>query len=1653
MPTPAINLSTELERFRHKLLDLSLKNPLLNYRISKRRTLEIVDEIPDEVYRRLVVQEKSMQVVPDPTADLLVRGALATEEAVTSDDSTKIAATVASANDPLFRNDRANKKYFDNQLQSNVGPIKFQTIARGIARDARTTIEETGINYLHLALGFLKWRESDLGDAEMRMAPLLLIPVEMKAKLSDAGGYEFQITWNEDDVQSNASLRKKLESEFGVALPEIQEEQTPSDYFESVARSVQRKPNWRVEPSILLGFFSFHKLSMFVDIDPANWAESTALSESSIASRLVMGTLDSLGSGLYAQDYDVDEHPVAKAIELPLDADSSQQSAISDIAEGKSLVIEGPPGTGKSQTIANAIANAIERGKTVLFVAEKLAALEVVYKRLAQAGLSDFCLELHGHAVAPKKVMESLASRLGAHKGGANTEMDSKRRLEQCKDKLRAYMVASSKLVGPHREPLYDLFWRIVRLRQKGITLVRNIACDTEIELSAYEEACEALGAFANHSQQYENPVQSAWWGYFPRDLAPTEAERVLDQIEKLYVPATEIQKQIQAISGYFNNDKDRISAFLRGVDGAKFKALLDNVPLRSPLKFRLLADKSLQQTIRRVEAAHRVCVESKVKLDQNLVESAQEPSEIAKILDRDTVQQLRKLPGELQGWQFKELQSWLDQTLMLAATLQKQVAAWQPFGIGEILSVDDYDRATQVVHLLQHSAIDDVSELGIEWFLESARKSLSQSKARCEDLRKRRDEIASVFHLPSTPERERLLFLTGRFRSNGASWFCWLSGDYRLAVKEIRQFATFPKGFGFAKKLKALESLESFDKDLKAYLNDPTSMKLLRSQFRGLESDWDRISQTLNWVLTAKKLGLDFQRVNRLLPFRQELSGPLGIHNIKAELQQFREQFNSENAKALGFAQIAISTSRIQNLSDRLSNLRKQLASLEQYSKLFLAGSSTKLKTMLDVHESGTQFSEARTSLDLVLNTGDEVARTLVDSIVNRGIGLGEAVQWLQDFESTSMDEQLIDALDAFGVDQVCYALVQAQCSISESMERWNFLRNGVVGNADVRPSWLASSVDGAPRFDLLSILEQIKSERERLPAWLALCRTYDRCRRFGVDAFAMAAARDEIEESQLSDCFQLALLNQVAERELMSNSIGFNFTSAEMEDIRGNFQRFDRASMKAKSIEIDRNARERYVPEGNNRGRVSELTELSLIRHELGKKSRHCRIRDLMVRAGNATQVLKPCFLMSPLSLARYIPSDSMNFDMVIMDEASQIKPEDAIGAILRAKQLIVVGDPKQLPPSSFFDQTDEELEDDEATQFDNAESILEVAQRSFQPYRRLRWHYRSQHETLIQFSNGKFYDDDLVVFPSPKDSMGGFGVLHHFVPGATCVKGQNVKEAEAIVHRIVQHAQMCPSESLGVAAFNQKQAELIDALLQKACDQDTGLARLVSDLREGDEGLFIKNLENIQGDERDVIFISYTYGADPNTGHVFQRFGPINSEMGWRRLNVMVTRSRRRMEVFTSMRPGDIQCGPDKSRGVNAYHDFLEFAQSGMMREVGSESGREPDSPFEESVARVVDACGLEPVFQVGVVGYFIDIGVRRREGNREFLLGIECDGATYHSSRSARDRDRLREEIIKARGWRLHRIWSTEWFLNQKSEEARLEKALNEVSANG
>lgn len=431
-------------------------------------------------------------------------------------------------------------------------------------------------------------------------------------------------------------------------------------------------------------------------------------------------------------------------------------------------------------------------------------------------------------------------------------------------------------------------------------------------------------------------------------------------------------------------------------------------------------------------------------------------------------------------------------------------------------------------------------------------------------------------------------------------------------------------------------------------------------------------------------------------------------------------------------------------------------------------------------------------------------------------------------------------------------------------------------------------------------------------------------------------------------------------------------------------------------------------------------------------------------MHRASGALVALKPCFMMGPMSVAQYLAPGQIEFDLVVMDEASQIKPQDALGAIARGSQLVVVGDPKQLPPTSFFDRVI--YDDEDLTAIEESKSILDATLPMF-PARRLRWHYRSQHESLIAFSNHSFYGSDLVLFPSPYKETDNYGIQYSRVQRGCFVNRRNMEEVEIISEAVREHFRDRPEESLGVVAMNAEQRLQIERAIETLAKEDAIFQKCIEDDVRRQKSLFIKNLENVQGDERDVIFISMTYGPQEPGGRVFQRFGPINSDVGWRRLNVLFTRSKKRMHIFSSMGSEDIVAGSTAKRGVQALRDFLSFCETGILHKTERETGRAPDSDFEIAVMATLRNKGFECIPQVGVARFFIDVAVVDPGNSGRYLMGIECDGATYHSAKSVRDRDRLRQTILERLGWRIRRIWSTDWFKNPHAELQPIVRELN------
>jgi very-short-patch-repair endonuclease len=464
-----------------------------------------------------------------------------------------------------------------------------------------------------------------------------------------------------------------------------------------------------------------------------------------------------------------------------------------------------------------------------------------------------------------------------------------------------------------------------------------------------------------------------------------------------------------------------------------------------------------------------------------------------------------------------------------------------------------------------------------------------------------------------------------------------------------------------------------------------------------------------------------------------------------------------------------------------------------------------------------------------------------------------------------------------------------------------------------------------------------------------------------------------------------------------------------------------------------------------------------MGVLNGEIARKRGHMPLRRLFKMAGHAVQAIKPVFMMSPLSVAQFLEPGALEFDMLVIDEASQIEPVDALGAVARCKQLVVVGDDRQLPPTRFFSRMTTEIVADEESDDEafvagasDVESILSLCVAKGMPQTMLRWHYRSRHQSLIAVSNQQFYKSGLFIVPSPYTATAGIGLRFNHVPTGVFESGGarvNREEAKVIARAIMSHAKTTPQLSLGVAAFSLQQKIAIQDELELLRREHPEAEAFFTE--HPTEPFFIKNLENVQGDERDVIFISVAYARNAS-GYLPMKFGPVSRDGGERRLNVLISRAKLRCEVFSSITSDDIDLERGKGKGVVALKVFLGYAETGRLS-LASRTDRELDSPFELEVKQALEAKGFTVHPQIGIAGFFIDLAILDDDQTGRYLLGIECDGITYHSSRSARDRDRLRQAVLEDHGWILHRVWSCDWFRQPQVEIQKIIAAAEAAKA--
>jgi very-short-patch-repair endonuclease len=697
------------------------------------------------------------------------------------------------------------------------------------------------------------------------------------------------------------------------------------------------------------------------------------------------------------------------------------------------------------------------------------------------------------------------------------------------------------------------------------------------------------------------------------------------------------------------------------------------------------------------------------------------------------------------------------------------------------------------------------------------------------------------------------------------------------------------------------------------------------------------------------------------------------------------------------------------------------------------------------------------------IVNTDENIITPLSDlwNGVHSNIDVIKAgLSWLKKFSANRISGSNNESLSVYILDSssIPVELIQLKDTIEESIPELLKEINKIQKRLKVNDSIIfPNGIDETALITIFELFSKWKLYIRKLVDWTRYQRAFDKCKSVGLELFVdKLLNEDETGVDGLVIKFKKAFLFYQFQSMLDDIPVLKNFEALTQDQIIKKFQELDSFQLE---LAKNRALTKIFEQKPDTSWEGTKSSQLGYLQRQFRLKRGHHPIRKIFANIPDVIQRLCPCLMMSPISLSQYIDPEKIKFDFVIFDEASQMSPVDSLGAIIRGEQLVCVGDTKQLPPTSFFDRVaqieinDEDLEDLSTPDLESIlDECLTIGMKEFY----LKWHYRSRHESLIHFSNIKFYKNNLNTFPSPARDNTEDGLSLIQIPNGIYDRGgsqKNIPEAKIVAMAIFDHFRNSPDRTLGVGTFSQAQQTAILDELEILRRNDPSFEHFFVNNRE--ELFFVKNLETIQGDERDVIFISVGYGRDIN-GKISMNFGPLNKIGGERRLNVLVTRARDKVVVFSSISGDDFDLSKTKKPGVYALKQYLDFARShgdsSLLTKDEDFSGEFDESNiFERSVYNQLIEKGINAIPQVGYAGYKIDFGILHPKDPSKFIMALECDGASYHSSATARDRDRLRQEVLENLGWRFYRIWSTDWFLNPSREMSKLLNAIESAKS--
>lgn len=1623
-------LNKKLEYWEHQLLDLSKKNKMINYRETKRTTIKLVEPSFDELFNRLALNEETLtfQRSVDRETDIRVFSILS-----------------------LLENLSASLPVTIGDIKTEGSVLERQKTLKNLRSKSRLALEEQGTNILYLSFGFIEWKDGKGTSAQWIKSPLILVPAVLTLEALNS---PYTLKKYEDDIVVNPTLEYYLKTEYGIELPPFDaDKDTLDDYIKSLEKLADQR-GWRILKEVSLGLLSFLKISMYNDL-----LRNEERIKKNPVIRAMAGDSDEVNEiPEHLRTFDLDSISTQDCYQV-MSADSSQQDAILYSKNNISFVMQGPPGTGKSQTITNIIAEALAEGKKVLFVSEKMAALQVVYRRLHEAHLGDFCLPLHSYKANKKEILEQIGANLKLKQTRVkDVAISNLEELLSIRQELNKYAAELHALNPELNISCYEVYSKLEEVNDVP-TITFTFDNPLAVSQAKLQRCLNALKEYSLALDRLHYSVKNNPWeglssrvsGYEYTEQMKTELTTFTDSIQSLVITLNKITESVELSDEVAYISVLELSELMVGMCELPQipKVWIEEFNFEQSISTAIEAKNTYSKLFVLRDEIKRVFLDDIYRYNYNDWKDKL-LAEATSFVDLPLLR--RKTPDFF----IKEADSLHTHFEKLKVALTDAHTAFETVNniLGTAFTTNTYNQQI-IISLLEllHSNII-LHKLWFSSDIAKIRNLLFEAQSVINEIKSAKEKLLNDWE----PEILSLDYapILMRYKTDYTSIFKVFKGQYRQDKKQIQALRkTVIKKLADEAAIELLTTLKYYH-DKMDWLNKESGelSNLLGDYYKGVDCDWDSIINAVNICSSIRDLpigGIPPKLLDLVTTDHNEESAKLDVllsditvslETAKCEIKalELEIDIDSENFNIMETIQAIESyTTKLTEISAQIEMLKPYLVDSNEpidsiYRAIEQLNSHSKILGLLEVlspsykHQFEYLFTDENTNWDNVL------------SLLNRVAELKKSTFFI-------LLASLINISDASKKELLVIAN-QIKETYNTGVSAFEWIKQQFSINAELQ-AMPVKALSGK----MVDCLKNVSN----LEKWIDYQEAKEKCTETGledfINRFESAYLYENIEKVFLKGFYQM-WLGAVCDK------------SASVRRFRRNIQ----DERIKKFIELDdlqlviaqMRIREKLIEGLPSAHRMLKATdEVAILNKELSKKRNIMPLRKLFRMIPNLLMKLKPCLMMSPLSVSYFLETEAYHFDLVIFDEASQIFPEDAIGAIFRGSQVIIAGDSKQLPPTNFFASTtnnfdgDYDIKDEEDYSEVVSDSILEESA-SVLPNRTLLWHYRSKHENLIAFSNREIYKNNLITFPNSINNVPDMGVEYIYVKDGCYDRGgkkNNIREAEECVRLVFEHIDKHPDRSLGIIAFSESQQTAIENAIIDYRERNPFYEWFFDESR--DEPFFVKNLENVQGDERDTIIFSICYGKDKN-GVMYMNFGPIGHNGGERRLNVAITRAKCNIKLVGSILPSDIDINRAKSEGARMLRSYIEYAGKGasVLQPLERTEAFESEDDFCEIVASFLEKHGYSIERQVGCSDYKIDIAVVNPNAEGEFIAGIECDGLSYIHAKTARDRDHLRRSVLQNMGWNMYRVWSTEWSRNSKAEgEALLDFIKSLYNKNG